>query len=284
MESIFQSVYEALPVKLYIDYGGTRFKYCFDDEAVILLESTAIDLVDFIDRQMATYPHIEGIGISFAGQVRDGVLLGAPNIALHELPIVEYVTRKYNIDVVVENDLNAAALYECQIHKVESLATLYIGTGFGSGLIINGSLVRGRDALGGEIGHIPFRKTTKRCGCGRDDCLELSVSGKALNGLPLDRVDAITKQHFLEGLRHAFFTLLNLLDCDLYLFGGSVIQNNRSLIEYLEAECKNASFAHLRKKPTLQISDTPYGNLNGIKILLNTIIATKTKETTNGKI
>ena len=284
MESILQSIYETLPMRLYIDFGGTHFKYCFDDQPIITLESATIDILDFIDKQMVRYPHIDGIGISFAGQVRDGILLGAPNITLHELPIADHITKKYNIEVVVENDLNAAAIYEYQIHKVESLATLYIGTGFGSGLIINGSLVRGRDGFAGEIGHIPFRKTTKQCGCGRDDCLELSVSGKALNGLPLDRVDGVTREKFLEGLRYAFFTLLNLLDCDLYLFGGGVIQNNKTLIEYLEAEYTNASFAHLRKKPTLAISNTPYGNLNGIKILLNTTITTKTKETTNGKI
>jgi glucokinase len=264
-------------MNLYIDFGGTHFKYCFDSDEVIVLESNKVDLIEFIEAQINLKKELQNIAISFAGQVRDGVILNAPNIDLKELYIKRYIEEKYNINVVVENDLNAATIYEYSLYKgINSMAVLYVGTGFGCGIIIGGKVLYGKDNFAGEIGHIPYRKATTVCGCGRDDCLELSVSGNALRGLKLNEVDEKTKQIFLDGLVHAFFTILNILNCEVYVFGGSVIQNNVWLLDFLVEEYKKSSFYNLRGALKIAISDSKYGNIEGLKLLI--------KENGNGKI
>ncbi len=277
MEKFFKRVYEVVQMNLYIDFGGTHFKYCFDDEEVILLKSSEVDLISFLDNQIRSKKDIQNIAISFAGQVKDGIIISAPNINMQELHIKEYIEKKYGIDVVVENDLNSASVYEYSKYKdSNSMVVLYIGTGFGCGIVIGDKVLYGKDNFAGEIGHIPFRKTKKRCVCGRDDCLELSVSGKALRGLKLNEIDEEMKQTFLDGLRHAFFTVLNILNCDSYILGGSVILNNVWLLDFLKEEYKTSSFYHSRGELKIYMSDSEYGNLEGLKIIV--------RNTINGKI
>jgi len=261
-------------MNLYIDFGGTHFKYCFDNEEVVVENSSEVDLVSFLDNQIALQTKrgktIKNIAISFAGQVRDGVILYAPNIDLKELYIQKYIEEKYGINLVVENDLNIASIYEYSKYKnLNSMAVLYIGTGFGCGIVIGGKVLYGKDSFAGEIGHIPFRKRDTKCSCGRDDCLELSVSGKALGGLKLNEVDEKTKQLFLEGLAHSFFTILNLCNCDVYVLGGSVVQNNIWLVDFLKEEYTKSSFYNLRGELVVVVSDSYYGNIEGLKILLS---------------
>ena len=269
-------------MNLYIDFGGTHFKYCFDSEEVIVLDSNQVDLIKFIESQIDLKKGLQNIAISFAGQVRDGVILNAPNIDLKELYIKRYIEDKHNIHVIVENDLNAATIYEYSLYKgINSMAVLYIGTGFGCGIIIGDKVLYGKDNFAGEIGHIPYRKATTICGCGRDDCLELSVSGNALRGLKLNEVDIKTKQIFLDGLVHSFFTLLNIFNCDVYILGGSVISNNIWLLDFLQEEYKKSSFYKLRGELKMVLSDSQYGNLEGLKIIAS---QQQTKDKTNGKI
>lgn len=264
-------------MNLYIDFGGTHFKYCFDNEEVVVLDSLTVDLVSFLDNQIRAKKDIQNIAISFAGQVRDGVILYAPNINLKELYIKNYIEDKYGINVIVENDLNAASVYEySKYDNINSMVVLYVGTGFGCGVVIGGKVLYGKDGFAGEIGHMPFRKTNSKCLCGRDDCLELSVSGKALQGLTLNDVDEETKQIFLDGLAHSFFTVLNLLNCDLYILGGSVMLNNIWLLDFLKEEYKKSSFYDLRGELKISLSDSQYGNLEGLKII--------TKDKIDGKI
>jgi len=256
-------------MNLYIDFGGTHFKYCFDNDEVKVLPSNQIDFIEFIENQINLKKELQNIAISFAGQVRDGVILNAPNIAIKELHIKSYIEKKYGINVIVENDLNAATIYEYSLYNnINSMVVLYIGTGFGCGIIIENKLLHGKDNFAGEIGHIPFRKTSFQCGCGRDDCLELSVSGKALGGLKLNEVDEKTKQTFLDGLVHSFFTILNLFNCDVYIFGGSVMQNNIWLLDFLQEEYKKSSFYNLRGELKIAISDSQYGNIEGLKLII----------------
>jgi len=226
-------------------------------------------LILFLEEQISLKKDIKNIAISFAGQVKDGVILSAPNIDLKELYIKRYIEDKYNINVIVENDLNAATIYEYSKYQdINSMIVLYIGTGFGCGIVIGDKILYGKDNFAGEIGHIPFKKTNTLCQCGRDDCLELSVSGKALRGLKLNEVDEVTKQAFLNGLVHSFFTVLNLLNCEVYILGGSVISNNAWLLDFLEEEYKKSSFYTLRGELKIALTDSQYGNLEGLKIIL----------------
>jgi hypothetical protein len=78
--------------------------------------------------------------------------------------------------------------------------------------VIDGKVLRGKDNIAAEVGHIPFKKKPYKCSCGRDDCLELSVSGKVFGKTALKTQMKIQKNDFLDGLKTVFHTTLNLFD------------------------------------------------------------------------
>jgi len=272
-------------VILAIDYGGSNFRYQLDTHPIVILETQSVDLMLFLEEMMVQYP-IESIAISFAGQVRNGVILSAPHIALHNVEIQKVIKERYAIPLVIDNDLKCAALYEASLNPhANTLAVLYIGTGFGGALVHQGKIIGGANNFAGEIGHTPFRATPFGCGCGRNDCLELSLSGKALAlwshhyGLDLEefRLEDIKSkpkgdtihQNFLDALAHSFFTVLNLFDPDGFIYSGSVMQNNPHLIDFLQECYTQSAFKTVRKAPKIELSISKEGCLEGAKLLLN---------------
>lgn len=268
-------------MNLYIDFGGTNFRYKLDNGELRSLESREISLTRFIDKMVSMYK-IEKIAISFAGIVKDGHILSSPNIDIEPIGIKEYCLDRYNIELKIQNDLNCAALAEYNTLKTNSLAVFYIGTGFGSAFIDNGNLITGNNNQSGELGHIPFKKTPFTCGCGRDDCLELSVSGSGvkkwceqygiekeyarldkLYELNSDEAKIIIK-NFYEGLAHAFHTTLNLFDYSTLVLGGSVGKNEK-IKNFLEKEFEKSAFA--RKELDIRLSTLEDGSLEGTKYL-----------------
>ncbi len=270
---------------LTIDYGGSNFRYQLDAQPVVALKTQTVDLMLFLEEMMAKYP-IQSIAISFAGQVQNGVILSAPHIALQNFPIQKAIEERYATPLVIDNDLKCAALYEASLNPhANTFAVLYIGTGFGGALVHQGKIVAGLNNFAGEIGHTPFRATPFVCGCGRNDCLELSLSGKALElwskhyGLDLEdfRLEDIKskpkgdtiRQNFLDALEHSFLTLLSLFDPDRFIYGGSVMQNNPHLIDFLQECYKQSPFRRVRKTPKIELSISKEGCLEGAKLLLN---------------
>ncbi len=270
-------------MKLYIDYGGTNFRYQIEEGEIFSISSKELDFKSFLDRIVKKYD-IKQIGISFAGQVKNGVILSAPNISLKNFPIKEYMKKRYNIDVEIENDLTCASLAENSIRNSKILAILYIGTGFGSGIIIDDKPLIGVNYLGAEIGHIPFKKTPFICGCGRDDCIELSCSGEALKrwsryyNLSSTKLNDLKREtsseskkiykNFFLALSQAFHTIINLFDPDRIVLGGSLTLNNREILNFLQNEIQNSSFKNLRKNLKIELSTFKNGSLEGAKILL----------------
>ena len=254
-------------MNLYIDFGGTHFRYRYDDSELFALKSDEIELIEFLESQIDLQKNIKKIFISFAGQVKNGAILWAPNIKIQNVDLGQYFYDKYKVEVFLENDLSCAAVYEYSKYKNAGvLALFYIGTGFGSAFVIEGKILRGKDNIAAEIGHIPFRKKSFKCGCGRDDCLELSVSGKALKGT-FEHADKATKEEFLEGLAFAFHTVLNLFNPDVFVLGGGVVKNNPFILDFLKEEYNNSSFKAIRSDLKISISDVDNANIEGLKIL-----------------
>ncbi len=271
-------------MNLYIDFGGTSFRYQFDESSVTTLSSDTIDLKKFLDEIIKKYPNISFIGISFAGQVRNGKIISSPNAHTANFDVKKYIEEKYKISVAIDNDLNCAAIAEHHALQVKSLAVFYIGTGFGSAFIDNNRLVTGANNTAGEIGHIPFKKSPFTCGCGRDDCLELYVSGNGLKhwcsyfkidkefsrldlleSLNTDNANIII-ENFYNGLSHAFHTALNLFDFDHLVLGGSV-GNHPKIKSFLEKQFLQSAFK--REKLSITLSTLNEGSLQGTKLLQN---------------
>lgn len=133
---------------------------------------------------------IEGIGFGFPGQIdcKKGIVKLAPNIpGWVEVPIAEVMEKEFGIPTRVDNDVRCAALGELNYGAgigCQNLICITVGTGIGSGLIINGKLVRGASNAAGELGHIKLQmKDGPMCGCGDTGCLEAFASGPAVVAL-----------------------------------------------------------------------------------------------------
>ena len=125
---------------------------------------------------------INGIGIGapnanyYTGVIEDGVNLPWPT----PIPLADIVTKKFGIPCIITNDANAAAIGEMTYgaaRGMKDFIMITLGTGVGSGIVINGQMVYGHDGFAGELGHVTVKRNNGRtCGCGRTGCLEAYCS------------------------------------------------------------------------------------------------------------
>ncbi len=137
-----------------------------------------------IDRAPASPYGIIGIGIGVPGIVNaNGTILLAPNLHWEQFPLRELLMNEFGLPVTIDNEANAGALGEKQYgagRVRDNLIYLSVGTGIGSGIIIEGQLFRGASGFSGEVGHTSIESNGKRCSCGNRGCLELYASEGAL--------------------------------------------------------------------------------------------------------
>ena len=101
------------------------------------------------------------------------------------IPLAKYFNRHTDVPVVVTNDANAAAVGEMVFggaKEMKNFVVITLGTGLGSGFVVDGKLVYGEDGFAGEIGHTAIRpgQSNRVCGCGRKGCLETYVSASGI--------------------------------------------------------------------------------------------------------
>ncbi len=199
------------PYVLGIDIGGTNTVFGIVDARGIVIASGSIktgkhnNIEDYLDELYTEASRlieaneatdkIHGIGIGapnanyFNGMIEDGV-----NLPWHTpIPLAKLVSDKFGIPVAITNDANAAAIGEMTYGAARGLKDfimITLGTGVGSGIVINGQVVYGHDGFAGELGHVIVKRNNGRlCGCGRTGCLEAYCSATGV---------ARTAREFLE--------------------------------------------------------------------------------------
>jgi glucokinase len=154
-------------------------------------DAVLLDLCDAVESLSSRFGGIErcrGIGVATPGpmELPEGRLLNPPNLPGWEnFQLRRELERYLKGPVLVENDANVAALAECLLgqgreFKVDSLCMLTLGTGVGSGIILNGQIWHGMNGMAGESGHISVDPLGPLCACGTRGCLELSASATGL--------------------------------------------------------------------------------------------------------
>ncbi|WOE69175.1 ROK family protein [Hydrogenimonas thermophila] len=276
--------------RLAIDVGGTwlRYELVGEDDVCGKFSSKKEPFLDFIVSMLRRYPHIDAVAVSFAGQVHNGVILSAPNIDVKKPELKDFVETNFSVSLRLENDLNCAALAESVYWNEKEIVALYSGTGVGGGLIVDGKIVHGWRNLAGEIGHIPYKTAPFKCGCGKDNCLELYASGSGIQkwkkyfGLKeettLQQLKSSKKpdamkiaESYIEALIYAAATMVTMMNPKILVLGGGVIEHNPELVETV---CKRiGDYALLASCEGLIIEKSCIENasLEGAKILLNTI-------------
>ena len=125
------------------------------------------------------------IGIACAGQIEPvtGAVVEAPNLGWRDIPLGDELRRAFGVPVAVENDVRAAAWGEFRFgagQGVDSVVVVFVGTGVGSGAVLNGRLWRGAGNAAGEVGHTEVVRGGVPCPCGARGCLERYVAGSGL--------------------------------------------------------------------------------------------------------
>ena len=199
------------PYVVGIDIGGTNTVFGIVDARGTIIASGSIktnkfnevedyvnelhtELFRLLEQNNAT-DKIMGIGVGAPnGNYFNGTIEFAPNLPWRGvIPLAQMLTDPFGIPVSLTNDANAAAIGEMTYGAARGLKDfimITLGTGVGSGIVVNGQLVYGHDGFAGELGHVIVRPNNGRlCGCGRTGCLEAYTSATGV---------ARTAREFLE--------------------------------------------------------------------------------------
>jgi glucokinase len=204
---------EMKPYVIGLDLGGTNSVFGIVDSRGDIKATTAIktqgydtvedyvnasvEALKIIIDQVGGIDKIKAMGIGAPnGNYYKGTIEFAPNLSWGHsgiVPLADMFSKKLGVPVALTNDANAAAIGEMTYgvaRGMKNFIVLTLGTGVGSGIVINGQLVYGCDGFAGELGHVIMRRVNGRsCGCGRNGCLEAYCSATGV---------ARTAREFLE--------------------------------------------------------------------------------------
>ncbi len=242
-----------------VDLGGTKVEVCLvDDKRIVLArerlasepglgKDQVVDkILRLIERTSGGRPY-EAVGMGTPGTYHPGddIMYGAPHTPLYEKPgLISLLRRKLAGPLVIENDANCLALAEffAQCYgRYRSVMAVILGTGMGSGLILDNKLYRGPHGNAGEIGHSTVDLNGRRCECGRTGCAEAYLSGPSLSRryrdlsgesvspqemyLRYEAGDDRARKLFEESFRmmgEVFANAVNFLDLEAIILGGGV--------------------------------------------------------------
>lgn len=198
------------PYAIGIDIGGTNTVFGVVDKRGHILNQgsiktgahkeineyvnhLAIGVQEIID-QVGGSGNIKGIGVGAPnGNYFTGCIEFAANLPWKGvIPLAQMLTDKLNVPVALTNDANAAAIGEMTYgaaRGMKDFIVITLGTGVGSGIVVNGQLVYGHDGFAGELGHTTIIRDGRLCGCGKKGCLETYTSATGV---------ARTAKEFLE--------------------------------------------------------------------------------------
>jgi len=213
---------------------------------------SVVALVERLERQCGQACSV-GVGTPGALSPRDGRLRNANSTCLNGQALHQDLSRRLDRAVRIANDANCFALSEAQdgaARDARSVFGVIIGTGTGGGVVIDGRLVDGPNAIAGEWGHNPLPWPTDderpgpRCYCGRQGCIETFLSGPGL-AADYSRSASVTAQQvaqraaageasaiaslqrYEDRLARSLATVINLLDPEVIVLGGGVSKIQR---------------------------------------------------------
>ncbi len=211
----------AQDVVIGIDIGGTFTKYGFVDiKGNSYLEGSVNtfghpDVDSYLDNLFKTIQkslkssgkefNIMGIGVGAPnGNYYSGTIEYAPNLIWKGvIPLADLIKKFNNIPVAVTNDANAAALGEMMYggaKNMKNFIVITLGTGLGSGIVVNGNVVYGHDGFAGELGHIVAVDNGRQCGCGKRGCLETYASASGIKRTVFNLLAECTEESDLRNI------------------------------------------------------------------------------------
>ena len=248
---------------LSMEIGGTNLRYGVLDETFRVLDfkkEPSRRLSDAEDKG----EYIEGHGkedflcmtLSLASLMnRERTInYNSPNIkGFNNISLVDILTERTGLGVFMERDVNTALLYEIwkgHIDKRGIIIGIFIGTGLGNAMCIDGKVYIGNTGSACELGHIPVLGFADSCGCGKKGCIELKASGRTLYLLAEEKyhwpVSEIFERHggekdvkdVVRACAMAAATEITILDPNYVVLGGGVVDMKGFPMEYFEQTVK----------------------------------------------
>jgi glucokinase len=282
-----------------IDIGGTDVKFgVLDEKFNILLQSgiktdrekTPTEIVGNIARALRLFleqndvllDDVCGIGIGCPGGVngKAGRVDFSPNLSVggwHNFELVKEFKKHFKKPIFISNDANAAALGEASLVKYDSFVFLTLGTGVGSGIVLNGALFEGNEGKGAEIGHMTIAMGGRPCSCGGRGCMEAYCSATALiadtkqkmREFPtskmwrvapdLNDVDGKTAfealklgdaaahdvvVQYISYLGESILNVINILRPEAVIIGGGVSKQGEFLLDMIKTYCEKRYYGY----------------------------------------
>ena len=210
------------PYVIGIDIGGTNTVFGIVDARGNIISSASIkttsfgsvedyveklcdNLLPLIEAQGGA-DKIKGIGVGAPnGNYYKGTIENPPNLPWKGvIPFAAMIEERLGIPAVLTNDANAAAVGEMTYgvaRGMKDFIMITLGTGVGSGIVINGQVVYGDDGFAGELGHVNVRRENGRlCGCGRKGCLEAYCSATGVARTAREILASSTEKSLLREL------------------------------------------------------------------------------------
>lgn len=188
--------------KIGVDLGGTNISVGVVDSANVIVgrgkvktkasrgaEEIFSDMAKAIEQAMddadIKIDEVESIGIGAPGSIdkKNGEIVFANNLYFHHVQARQLLQQYFNVDVFIDNDANCAALGEAVAgagNGKKNFVAITLGTGVGSGIIVDGKIVTGCNDAGGECGHMVIALDGEECTCGRKGCWEAYAAATAL--------------------------------------------------------------------------------------------------------
>lgn len=205
-----------------IDIGGTNTKFGFVDREGNISHENSVptisngnvhDFLDCIQKELEQVidanPEydIKGVGVGAPNaNYYKGTIEHAPNLDWGEIvQFQDEFTKRLNYPFKMTNDANAAAVGEMVFGGARGMSDFVVftlGTGLGSGIVVNGKLVYGHSGFAGEIGHVTVNPKGRLCGCGRKGCLETYVSATGIKRTVYKMLADFTQPSVLRGVSY----------------------------------------------------------------------------------
>lgn len=216
-----------------VDLGGTNTVFGVVDSRGEIKATTAIKTQNYntaeefvqgavaamqeIIDQVGGIDTIKAIGVGAPnGNYYAGTIERAPNLVWGKgiVPLAKMFSDSLGVPVAVTNDANAAAIGEMTYgvaRGMKNFIMITLGTGVGSGVVVNGQLVYGSDGFAGELGHvIMVRENGRLCGCGRKGCLEAYCSATGVARTAREMLEKSDEESLLRAMKPEDITSLDV--------------------------------------------------------------------------
>ena len=263
------------------DLGGTHLKYGLVDGSGRIIQESHVETPKSMKSLLLTVQdiwralrdqkdhdiHAAGFGFPGIFSLREQKILQSPNYPdIDNFPLIPSLSQFIDVPFCMNNDANMAAYgeYKCGAgQNTHSLILLTIGTGVGSGIILNGRIWEGACGFAGEMGHLMVNPEGEPCNCGSQGCLETEVSAPKIvknylalrpsqDDITAEEVshrahdnDMAARQAFAEAGRYLGIGLslaINLLNPEKILLGGGVMEAGEFLFSPAMEEAAKRSF------------------------------------------